>query len=488
MPVHAKVFATRLIGKSGATAAISVAAASVVAILTASVLAAVFVHGQATSIDGGTTTETGGRFAVVALLLAVVATAFVIRLDIAVPRWIPAFSGVLSFLIALSLWMVVFAGLDSIAWMAYGGLQVLRARTTFADLDWVARALECNGCDAWPQLHGPALELIHRVTGGIFGPQLVLPLGLLLAVLLSGALVYLSRNSEGIGKVALLIAAASPAWLLLLDRANLDGLVLLVLVIGIWFAFRSDSIGSWALLAGMLFVVGAIKYYPFAAALVLLPALRLRRGWMVVAGFTIAVLGYMALYWNEFRNASAYNTERNAVLWDFPAYGRLFILDRTGASVPGSAGWTVVNALVVGMVVASVLWGWSLRSLLRHSSPIPATLALGGSTVFVAAIVVSGFGYMYKGGFLLLMVPVLSLVLANAQGLGSRFGLFSSLFMLVLVVLALTVAYSSLLATISGVLAACFALGLAFGQIFPRYSWRWNPASQDESSKMFGDT
>jgi hypothetical protein len=469
-----------------ATGLLSRVAATLSAVFTTGVLALVFLHGEATAIDGGTTSETGGRFAVAALLLAVLIPAFIVRFDVVVPTWIPVVSGLLSLLVVLGLWLLVFTGLDPIAWTAYGGLQVLRARTTFADLDWVARALQCNGCEQWPQLHGPALELLHEATGGVFSPEWVSPLGLFLAVLLSASLVYLSRNSEGTGRIALLIAAVSPAWLLLLERANLDGLVLLALVVGTWLALRYDSIASWAVLAGMVFVVGAIKYYPFAAAIVLIPVLRLRRGWMVIASFATAVLGYMILYWTDFRDASAYNTERNAVLWDFPAYGRLFILDRTGASVFGSHEWIVVNALVAGMAVAAVLWGWSLRSLLMRSSSNPAILALGGSTVFIAAIVVSGFGYMYKGGFLLLMVPLLSLAVANAQRLGSRFGLFSALFMLVLVLLALTVAYSSLLATISAVLSACFALGLAFGQVVTEVSKSRKAASDDQSTEMSG--
>jgi len=139
-------------------------------------LVVVFAHGEATSIDGGVTTETGGRLALVGIILAGVLTAFVTRLDVAVPSWVGTVTGLLSFALLLMLWLLVVLDFDSLAWTAYGGLQVLRARTNFADLDWVARALECGGCEEWPQLHGPLLELLNIATGGLFQTAWVAPL------------------------------------------------------------------------------------------------------------------------------------------------------------------------------------------------------------------------------------------------------------------------------------------------------------------------
>lgn len=429
------------------------------------ILILVLVHGQATSIDGGLTAETGGRFAALALLLSAVVTAFITRLTFTVPRWVSHLTGLLSFSLLFVLWSLVIMGFDSTAWAVYGGLQVLRARMTFADLDWVAQALDCGGCEEWPQLHGPALEILHSATGTAFGPTWVAPIGLLLAALLSVALVLVSRASGDAGKVLLLIAAVSPAWLLLLDRANLDGAVLLLIVAGVWIAFRFNTLAAWSFFAALVFIAGSIKYYPFVAGLALLPVLLFRRGWIVLVAFAGCFTGYMTIFWSQFRAASAYNSETNAVLWDFPAYGRLIILDRMGASVTGSGEWLLSNGLLIGLSVSALLWGWSLCLFKPRMSLLSPTLAVGGSAVFLAAVAVSGFGYMYKGAFLILIIPLLSLGVAGSQAIGSRFGLFSSLFMLVLIGLALMVAYSSLLASLAAWISASFALGVGLRQM-----------------------
>ena len=447
-------------------------AASASAFMVVAVLVLVFLHGKATSIDGGFTTETGGRLAAMALLLSVAATAFVTRIHFTVPSWVSYLSGLLSFGLLLALWLLVITGRDSSAWAVYGGLQVLRARVTFADLDWVARALGCGGCEQWPQLHGPALEGIYFATGGVFGPEWVAPLGLLLAAAVSISLVYISQIASGAGKVLLLVAAVSPAWLLLLDRANLDGVVLLFLVIGVWVACRYNNLKAWSALAFLIFVAGAVKYYPFVAGLVLLPVLLVRRGWLVLVGFGGISLAYMAAFWTDFRAASAYNTDKNAVLWDFPAYGRLIVLDRMGAFESGTADWLLSNGLLLGMSASVLIWGWTIPLARTREILTVPTLAIAGSTVFLSAVAVSGFGYMYKGAFLVLLVPLLSLGVVTTQKIGSRFGLFTFLFMLVMIALALTVAYSSLLASIAAWISASFALGVGLRQIVDALRFR----------------
>lgn len=433
-------------------------------ILTAALLLMVLRHGQAASIDGGTTPDTGGRVAFIAIGFAAVIPAFITRLDLRVPRWVVPITGGLSMATLLALWLLVTTGRDGAAWSLYGGLQVLRARTTFADIDWVARALECGGCEQWPQMHGPAIYLFEWLTFGAFSPSWVVPLGLAIALTLSAILAWLSLQASNFGRVVLLIAALSPAWLLLLDRANLDALLVLALAFGALLVNRRESLVTWSAFAAFIFIAGAIKYYPFAAALALLPALRLRRGWIVLAGFATATAAYLLLIRDQLARASEYNALDVTILYDFPAYGRLIVLDRLGGGVAGAPLWYVGTALLLFLVISAAGWGWRWSSLEQPVGAPTLALTLGGSAAFLAAVFVSGFGYMYKGPFLLLTVPLIAGTAARIGQSRNRAALFGTLFVLVNLVYTMTVAYSSLLTTLAGLIVAGFALGAGLAQ------------------------
>lgn len=77
--------------------------------------------------------------------------------------------------------------------------------------------------------------------------------------------------------------------------------------------------------------------------------------------------------------------------------------------------------------------------------------------MFLASILVGGAGFMYKGAFLLPLVPLLALPWRSAGH--DRIVLYTSLFALVLTGYALTAAYASVLTTLSGITVACIALG-----------------------------
>ena len=86
-------------------------------------------------------------------------------------------------------------------------------------------------------------------------------------------------------------------WLLLLERGNIDAVILWAAVVS---AFLVSKIGlkggsgwrvlwPWVVGAMLIWIVGTWKYYPFALGLMLLPALRIRRGWIVVVGFAVCI-------------------------------------------------------------------------------------------------------------------------------------------------------------------------------------------------------
>lgn len=419
-------------------------------------LALVLRHGSATSADG-VTTDTGGRPAAIALLLTALLPLFVTSLSVRIPRWVMWVAAAVSFAITFVLWWLVVTGRDALAWAAYGGLQVLRGRAPFTDIDVLVRWFDCNLCETWHPYYGPSIPFIDTVTLGRFTYSWVPLIGFTLAI--GGLLGYLwiARLSSGRGRLVLLVAAVSPAWLLLLDRANIDLLFLIVLALGAYLTRRSASLSPWIAFAALIWISGTMKYFPFALGVALLPALRLRRGWTVLVGFGLASAAFMAVFWQDFVQSSKFNSEKIVVLFDFPAYGRLMVLDRMAGLYSESPMLLVGNVLFFALVLAAGAWGFVWARGLKTESVALPTLALGGSAAFLAAVAVSGFGFMYKGAFLLAVVPLMSRPVRSR----SRFGLYTSLVTLVCIALALTIAYSSLLATLAGTIAASLALGAA---------------------------
>ena len=73
-------------------------------------------------------------------------------------------------------------------------------------------------------------------------------------------------------------------------------------------------------------------------------------------------------------------------------------------------------------------------------------LAVAGSSVFLASVLVAGFGYGYKATFLLLGVPLVSALLARRQ----RIVVSSSLCIVVLIAITSVVVWNTVLATLAG--------------------------------------
>lgn len=120
--------------------------------------------GQVAAADG-VTTDTGGRVALVALVLAAVLPAFIHRIDVRIPRSLPWVVGGVSFGVIVILAFLRYTGQDSLAWAAYGGLQVLRGREFFSDLDWYFRWLDCDYCEHWDPHIGPSPEWLDTASG-----------------------------------------------------------------------------------------------------------------------------------------------------------------------------------------------------------------------------------------------------------------------------------------------------------------------------------
>jgi uncharacterized membrane protein len=189
--------------------------------------------------------------------------------------------------------------------------------------------------------------------------------------------------------------------------------------------------------------------------LLLLPALRLRRGWTVVVGFLVASVGFVLVTWSNFRFSSSSNSAM-IEYGDYVVLGRVPIVARMiGSQVP-SPGIQAGDVLIVGLVVAAFVWGWCAARETPKRNVALSALALGGSALFLASVVVAGFGYAYKATFLLLAIPAVSLLLDRRV----RSLTASGVIVILLIGVQSVVVWNTVLATLAGVVAAGFSAGL----------------------------
>lgn len=402
-------------------------------------------------IDGA---DSGGRTAALVLAIVGIIPLFIQEVRLLVPRWLPWAIGGISVLTSGILWLLVISGRDSLAWSAYGGLQVLRAKQPFNDLAWVLRSIDCGGCSSESTGYGPGILWVKSITLGLVNPALTHPLGLTMVLFLGVGLVWVARNSAPRGQLLLLLTSVGCGWLLLLDRANLDALAFLLPILAIILMRRWNSLWSWGLLAGLIWIFGTWKYYPFALGVLLIPSLFIRRGWIVFTAFVTASSAYMLVYWSEFVDSSAQNGGV-VVLGDFPGFGRLPIIARMTSHFEMDRQPLLANILVLCLCLAAFVWGLNFSRHLKSRNIANHLLATSGSIAFLAAALVAGFGFAYKSAFLLLLVPLMSLPVRRS----GRFPLYTSLVCLILIGIPVLVGYSILLTSLASLLAASIGLG-----------------------------
>jgi hypothetical protein len=354
--------------------------------------------------------------------------------------------------ITILLGLLIDIGRDAEAWALYAGLQLLRAREHYSDLAWVLRWVECDGCAE--QDPGYADGVLWLGSFDLLSSSWAPVLGTAMAIGLSLCLVWLARNSAPLALPVYILAAIGGGWLLLLDRANLDALVFALPVVAIALLRRSQSLWVWSALAATIWLMGTWKYYPFALGLLLIPVLRVRRGWLVLTGFAAAAAAFLVINWTEFASSSADNS-RALILYDFPALGRLPIISRMVTDFSLAEQPLVANLLVAALAVAGAAWGVLYARRLTGTPVHEAMLASTGSAVFLASVLVAGFGFAYKAAFLLLLVPLMVRGGRSSQ----RFLLYTSMVCVLLVAVPLIVGYSILLTSLAGILAASIGLG-----------------------------
>ncbi|HEY7823389.1 MAG TPA: hypothetical protein VIG24_11165, partial [Acidimicrobiia bacterium] len=311
-----------------------------------------------------------------------------------------------------------------------------------------------NGCLADPSIYAPGMVWLQYVPGGIFSEANAGWLGVAMIIISSLALVMLARWSSGIGQVVLLIAAIGAPWVLLLERGNVDAVVIWVAVITVALAHRWNSPATWTIAAVLIWLVGTWKYYPFALGVLLLPALAIRRGWVIVAGYLVAALGYVAFTWEGFRTSSAASSAM-VDFGDFVVLGRTPVVARMAGHAEGIGSWQLGDALMLLMGLLAVILGFLAAWRAQIRTPLLGSLAAAGAVVYLAVVLVAGFGYGYKAAFLLLAIPLLSTWPAAKGRILAAVGLATIL----LIGIESVVVWNTVLATTAGVIAAGIALG-----------------------------
>jgi len=206
--------------------------------------------------------------------------------------------------------------------------------------------------------------------------------------------------------------------------------------------------------------VGTWKYYPFVLGLMLLPALRLRHGWTVIAGFLVASVGFVLVTWQNFLFSSSSNTAM-IDLGDFVVLGRVPVVARMLGTDVGAPGIQGGDALLFALTLAAAVWGFAIAWSTRRVRVDLGMLAAGGGALYLASVLLAGFGYGYKAAFLLLVVPLVSLW----PGKSRRVLAFAGLGMVLLVGVESVVVWNTVLATLAGLVAAGFGLGVGLGMI-----------------------
>jgi len=223
---------------------------------------------------------------------------------------------------------------------------------------------------------------------------------------------------------------------------------------------RWDTLWMWAIAAAIVWLMGTWKYYPFALGVMLIPVLRLQRGWIVLAGFAAATLGYLVLTWENFIFSLGSNT--NMIDYgDYVVLGRVPVVARMLGTDVATGGWQFGDLLLLFIALSAVVAGFAVGRVMGTRRPWFAMLAAGGSAMYLSSVLIAGFGYAYKATFLLLALPLLSYLPASRMRLVAGSGLAAVL----LVGVQSVVVWNTVMATFAGLAASSFALGLALAVI-----------------------
>lgn len=420
-----------------------------------------------------------GYVALAVFVAVLVTSTLVRRISISTARPFPWLVGAVSFVVSFVPWWGLAGGNTDLGVLIYRGLKVPQGIVQFWDLDLVMLSVDCarfgfdiyqdnNGCMQDASIYGPGMVWLRFVPFDVFSRANVPVLGVLMIVISSLVLVWLARQVDGLARIALLVAAVGAPWLLLLERGNIDAVVLWVAALTVLLPRRFQVLWAWWVSAAAIWLVGTWKYYPFVLGLMLLPALRLRRGWTVIVGFLAASFAFVIITWSNFR----FSSSSNSAMIDFGDYvvlGRVPVVARMLGTEVGASSLQFGDVLLFLLTVAAAVWGAAVAFSVRRVRSDLGALAAGGAAVYLASVLIAGFGYGYKAVFLLLALPLVG----SVMGASRQVVVGSSLAIVLLIGVESVVVWNTVLVTIAGLVAAGFGLGMGLGMIFKSVRRGW---------------
>ena len=406
------------------------------------------------------------------MLVVIVALGFLVRrVDIRTGRGFPWLVGAISFVASFLPWWGLAGNNTDLGTLIYRGLRVPQGIMQFWDLSLVMKSVDCarfgfdiyqdnNGCMQDASIYAPGMVWLQYVPGRIFSEANVQILGVGMVILSSLVLVWLARQATGLGQVVLLVSAVGGPWLLLLERGNIDAVLLWAAALVVLLVRQWDALWMWSIAAALVWLMGTWKYYPFALGVMLLPVLRLQRGWIVLAGFAAATFGYLVLTWENFLFSLGSNT--NMIDYgDYVVLGRVPVVARMLGTDVAAGGWQFGDLLLLLLAVCALVAGFAVGRVMGTRRPWFAMLAAGGAAMYLSSVLIAGFGYGYKATFLLLAIPLLSRLPGSRMRVVAGTGLVS----VALIGLQSVVVWNTVMVTIAGLAAASFAVGLALAVI-----------------------
>ena len=409
--------------------------------------------------------------ALVVLLVTFILAISVRGLHLKLNQAFPWLVGVVSLIGTLiPLWLIHMSQTEMAAAL-YRGLHVPQGIERFWDAALVLRSIDCsalgvdvfaehNGCLQDPAIYGPGMLWLKFVPFHIVSFSHIQIIGIAMAIVSSFAIAWIARQSSGIGQMALLIAAFGAPWLLLLERANMDVILIWVAIVAVILVNRRPSLAAWSLVALMIWLIGTWKYYPFVMGLLLIPVLRLRRGWIVLSVWALASLSFVLLTWGNFKFSMQSNSNMTDIA-DAWVLGRVPVVARMFGSEFPLAGIQFGDVLLGTMALLAAIWGVAAGQRIRISVNADlvgkSMLSISGSSLFLASVLVGGFGWAYKAAFLLLCIPLAARCLASSD----RFLIVTGVLVLALTTICSIVVWNTLLASLSGIVAASVAFGVS---------------------------
>ena len=414
-------------------------------------------------------------FAALIVVVAVIAVIWAIRpFRLRVAGWAAWLAAGITILLTLGPIALWYAGRDGLGYQVFQAIGVGTGPYGFGDMVVVLSWLDCPrvgidpygsdavSCAVGPSNYGPAIFWLAGTGLNTAATPLLGVLGVIASAL---TVAWLVRQSRGSGRLTLLLVASSAAWILLLERANLDAAIIWAAVLLVWLVRRYQGLWPWIVAAVPIWILGAWKYYPFAMILALLPVLRIKRGWMVITGFLALALAYLVIW----RDNVLLSLESNATLsgGEYGGFGRNIAAAFVTGEAQTATSWKWGDFVIAGLMIAAFAWGWTVvgaRRAHRNRSglrAVPLTgeamLAMSGATAVLVAVGWSGFGYNYKAALLFLGVPLLARLADRPDAQAFHVGLF----MLVLVVISAFVLSNVLLSSLAVLISAAFIAGAA---------------------------